>query len=214
MTEEDILMFGKDTVDRSNELSETASSSVIQNLINTAYGIQFDLLQRIPDANKSADYKALREAVYKKGGYKYLPKAVEVLNRYQTINEKGQNNKNIISEIKDAVEREQRELQDMKDRALSFVTSIEVTLDVVKNISEDLSGMMENNNISGRSALTKINIYHQMLESYALMIKDMFETMNDQNLPTNNMIGALLSEIRNETEKLRVKLLKYLKSLM
>ncbi len=208
MTEEDILMFGKDTIDRSNELSETASESSIQNLINTAYGIQFDLLQRIPDANKSADYKALREAVFKKGGYKFLPKAVEVLNRYQTINEKGQNRKDIIAEIKDAVEREERELQDMKDRSLSFVTSMEVALDVVKNISEDLSSMMSENNISGRSALAKINIYHQMLESYSLMIKDMFELLNDQNLPTTNMIGNLLSEIRNETEKAQTKIIK------
>ena len=208
MTEEDILMFGKDTIERSNELSETASQSTMQNLINTAYGINLDLLQRIPDASKSSDYKALREAVYKKNGYKLLPKTVEILDKFQTINEKGRNKQDIMAQIKDTAEREQKELEDMKSRALDFVTSMEVTLDVVKNISEDLAVMMSEKNISGRSALAKINIYHQMLEAYDIMIKDMFELLNEENLPTDNMMGSLLNQIRNETEKAKSKIIK------
>jgi hypothetical protein len=208
MTEEDVLMFGKDTIERSNELSETASQSTMQNLINTAYGINLDLLQRIPDANKSSDYKSLREAVYKKNGYKLLPKTVEILDKFQTINEKGRNRQEIMAEIKNVAEREQKELEDMKSRALDFVTSMEVTLDVVKNISEDLAVMMDEKNISGRSALAKINIYHQMLEAYDIMIKDMFELLNEENLPTDNMMGRLLNQIRNETEKAKSKIIK------
>ena len=208
MTEEDILMFGKDTIERSNELAEGTTDTALQKLINTAFGINLDLLQRIPDANKSADYKALREAVYKKSGQKLLPKTVEILSRYQTINERGQNKEDIIADIKDAAERELKRQQDIKDRSLSFVTTMETNLTIVKNISEDLQAMMDEKNISGRSALAKINIYHQMLEAYALMINDMFELLNDENLPTDNMLGNLLNQIRNEVEKGQSKIVK------
>jgi hypothetical protein len=210
MTEEDVIMFGKDTLDRARNLSETASKSSLQKLINMQYGVNFDLLQRIPDATKSKDYKALRSAVYKADqGKRLLPKTVEILRKYQTIDERSANSKEeLISQIKNEIEREEKELAYMRDKALDFVTSMETTLDIVKNITKDLDEMVADKNISGRSALSKINIYHQMLESYEIMIKDMNEIMTEENVPDDNVLYSLLDEIRRETERAQSKIVK------
>ncbi len=210
LTEEDILMFGKDTVERAKNLSDTASKSSIQKLINLNYGVNLDLLQRIPNATSSKEYKELKAAVYKADkGQRLLPKTVQILEKYQTINNRSVTNKEeLIAQIKNDIEREEKELAYMRDKALDFVTSMETDLDIVKNIAKDLEQMILENNISGRAALSKINIYHQMLESYEIMVKDMNEIMSEENVPNDNMLYSLLDEIRRETERAQNKIIK------
>ncbi|MEX0597764.1 MAG: hypothetical protein WD512_14830, partial [Candidatus Paceibacterota bacterium] len=85
VTEEDVVMYGKFSIDRADEFVKDISESSAQKLINSKYNTQLDLLRRAKKfRSKSKEYKALQEAIFQKGTRELLPSVLKTLKPYQT----------------------------------------------------------------------------------------------------------------------------------
>ncbi len=140
ITNEDVVMFGKFSIERADELTKSISESRLQQLINSTYTTKLDLLRRARKfKSKSKEYKALQEALFQKGTRELLPTIARSLKPYQTAT--AEQRKDLTEEeiILDAIAAEERRLQNEKNRSLSYITSLETTLEIVKNIKSDLA---------------------------------------------------------------------------
>jgi LysM repeat protein len=202
LTNEDVVMFGKFSVDRADELTKDISESSLQQLINSAYITQLDLLRRARKfKSKSKEYKALQEALFQKGTRELLPTIARSLKPYQTATGEQRTDLNEEEIIMDAIAAEERRLQNERNRSLSFVTSLETTLEIVKNIKNDLNSILNEGRYDTRSKIALINIYQQQLEAYDLMVREINEVFESENITTGSALTNLVNDIAAEIER-------------
>ena len=101
----------------------------------------------------------------------------------------------------DAIAAEERRLQNERNRSLSFITSLETTLEIVKNIKNDLSSILTEGRYDTRSKIALINIYQQQLEAYDLMVREINEVFESENITTGSALTNLVNDIAAEIER-------------
>ena len=207
ITNEDVVMFGKFSIERADELSKDISESSLQQLINSSYTTQLDLLRRARKfKSKSKEYKALQEALFQKGTRELLPTIARSLKPYQTAT--AEQRKDLTEEeiILDAIAAEERRLQNEKNRSLSYITSLETTLEIVKNIKSDLTSILSEGRYDTRSRIALINVYQQQLEAYDLMVREINEVFENEGITTGSALTNLVNDIAAEIERAEKKI--------
>lgn len=207
ITNEDVVMFGKFSIERADELSKDISESSLQQLINSSYSTQLDLLRRARKfKSKSKEYKALQEALFQKGTRELLPTIARSLKPYQTAT--AEQRKDLTEEeiILDAIAAEERRLQNEKNRSLSYITSLETTLEIVKNIKSDLASILSEGRYDTRSRIALINVYQQQLEAYDLMVREINEVFENEGITTGSALTNLVNDIAAEIERAEKKI--------
>ena len=207
LTEEDVVMFGKFSVERADELTKSISESRLQQLINSTYTTKLDLLRRARKfKSKSKEYQALQEALFQKGTRELLPTVARSLKPYQTVT--AEQRKDLTEEeiILDAIAAEERRLQNERNRSLSYITSLETTLEIVKNIKSDLNNILSEGRYDTRSKIALINIYQQNLEAYDLMIREINEVFESEGITTGSSLTNLVNDIAAEIERAEKKI--------
>lgn len=202
VTDEDVVMFGKFSIERADQLTKDISESSMQQLINSSYTTQLDLLRRAKRfKSKSKEYKALQEAMFQKGTRELLPTIARSLKPYQTATGDQRKDLNEAEIMLDALAAEERRLQNEKNRSLSFITSLETTLEIVKNIKSDLNNILTEGRYDTRSKIALINIYQQQLEAYDLMVREINEVFESENITTGSALTNLVNDIAAEIER-------------
>lgn len=207
VTTEDVVMFGKFSIERADELSKDISESAIQQLINSNYDTQLDLLRRARKfKSKSKEYQALQEALFQKGTRELLPAVARALRPYQTSTPDQRKNLSEDEIIVDAITAEERRIQNEKNRSLSFITSLETTLEIVKNIKNSLIDMKAEGRFDTRSKIALMNIYQQQLEAYDLMVAEINEVFENEGITTGSALTNLVGDIAQEIERAEKKI--------
>ena len=195
VTNEDIAMFSRYTKSRVKVLTKNASENVMQSAIDNFYASTVSMLNSAKKFSKKSNlYPMLEKTLFIEGSNELLPAIKKSLAPYQSIVDMGKASKDEI--IESVIEAELRRIKDMTNKSINFVSSLEITNNIIKSIYTDLLQIQQDKNFGERSTLSVLGIYRSNLSSWSEFIDDTTELFKeDFNLQSDNSLSNLLNEM-------------------
>jgi len=195
VTDEDIAMFSRYTKSRVKILTKNVSDNVLQSAVDNFYASTVSILNSAKKFNKKSNlYPMLQKTLFIEGSNELLPAVKKSLAPYQSIVDMGKASKDEI--IESVIEAELRRIKDMTNKSINFVSSLEITNNIIKSIYTDLLKIRDDKNFGERSTLSVLGIYRTNLSSWVDFIDDTYELFKeDFNLDSNNALSNLLNEM-------------------
>jgi len=195
VTNEDIAMFSRYTKSRVKILTKNVSENAIQSAIDNFYASTISILNLAKRFSKKSNlYPMLEKTLFIEGSNELLPAIKRSLAPYQSIVDMGKASKDEI--IESVIESELRRLKDMRNKSTNFVSSLEITNNIIKSIYTDLLKIQQDKNFGERSTLSVLGIYRTNLSNWIDFIEDTTELFKeDFNLDSTNSLSNLLNEM-------------------
>lgn len=200
VTNEDIAMFSRYTNARVKILTKNASENAMQSAIDNFYASTSSMLNSAKRFSKKSNlYPMLQKTLFIEGTNELLPAIKKSLTPYQSIVDTGKASKDEI--IEEVIESELRRMRDMTNKSINFVSSLEITNNIIKNIYKDLLDIQKDKNFGERSTLSVLGIYRTNLSNYIEFVDDTVELFKeDFNLDSSNALSNLLSEMNTNAK--------------
>jgi LysM repeat protein len=200
VTNEDIAMFSRYTNARVKILTKNVSENAMQSAIDNFYASTSSMLNSAKRFSKKSNlYPMLQKTLFIEGTNELLPAIKKSLTPYQSIVDTGKASKDEI--IEEVIESELRRMRDMTNKSINFVSSLEITNNIIKNIYKDLLDIQKDKNFGERSTLSVLGIYRTNLSNYIEFVDDTVELFKeDFNLDSSNALSNLLSEMNTNAK--------------
>jgi LysM repeat protein len=195
ITPEDAAAFVRFEIDRAKVLTDNASSKAVTDAINAMFVSNNTILERAK--NFKADKKtaeAVKKSLLREGTSELTPGIKKSLQGYQTVVKS--NRQSVDDVIDNALNAEQKRLRDLNNRAVSLVSSLDVTLNITQLIQKELERLQKKSNFGSRSDIALLGLYKGSLTRWYQSISDIDQILKaDFNLTTDNPFSNLLNEI-------------------
>jgi hypothetical protein len=200
-TNDELVGYAREIKEMAQTLTKDVKAEKVQDAINEMYTTTNLIMEKASNfRTKSPLYqKQLKEALFVKGTTELLPRIKRTLQGFQTIgNVQGYS---IDEAIKNTVEAEKRRIEDITNRARSFVNTVAVVNNISKNIFQDLDMMQKSKSFGNRDAVALLFLYRSSVRSYNQMF-DTFDELvmaedNNFDITQQNDLMDLVNETRN-----------------
>lgn len=197
----DVVAWARNIKDMAQTLTKDVKAERIQDAINEMYTTNQLIYEKASNfKTRSPQYQQqLKEALFLKGTTELLPRIKRTLQGFQTI---GNTQAYTIDDaIKNTVEAERRRMEDITNRARSFVNTVAVVNNISKNIYQDLDMMQKSKSFGNRDAVALLFLYRSSVRSYNQMF-DTFDELvmaeeNNFDINQQNDLMDLVNETRN-----------------
>ena len=195
VTNNDIAMFSRYTKSRVKILTKNVSENAMQSAVDNFYASTVSMLNSAKKFSKKSNlYPMLQKTLFIEGSNELLPAIKKSLSPYQSIVDMGKASKDEI--IESVIESELRRIKDMTNKSINFVSSLEITNNIIKSIYTDLLQIQQDKNFDERSTLSVLGIYRTNLSNWTEFIEDTTELFKeDFNLDSTNSLSNLLNEM-------------------
>ena len=195
VTNNDIAMFSRYTKSRVKILTKNVSENAMQSAVDNFYASTVSMLNSAKKFSKKSNlYPMLQKTLFIEGSNELLPAIKKSLSPYQSIVDMGKASKDEI--IESVIESELRRIKDMTNKSINFVSSLEITNNIIKSIYTDLLQIQQDKNFDERSTLSVLGIYRTNLSNWTEFIEDTIELFKeDFNLDSTNSLSNLLNEM-------------------
>jgi hypothetical protein len=204
VTEQDLVMYARFVQERVNALTEGVSNSALQQMINSMFSINSNIMEKVNNMKVGTpEHTLLRKAMFLDENTKeLLPGIQSSLRGYQTLT----NYKDYsVEEIeKDVIKAETKRLKDLNNRATSLVTSLEIIKNIGLNIKKDLKQLEAEKGYETRNGITLLANYKAANRSWAELIKNMDKLLEEDfgilsDNPFTDLLNSILTDLtRNE----------------
>ena len=203
-TEEDIVMYMKSVTEAADNLSKTVSVKALQEGINRLYMVSDGIIQRAKNFKKGTpEYKMLEESIFMDiNKNKLIPAVKRSLADFVDFGNTSKQSKQEI--IDKAMNAEEKRLKDLKNRATSFVNSLDVMNESAKYMFDNILEIQKNIGFVSRPAIALLSMYKVNNRAMAETIINMDKMFReDFGLGPGNPLYDIMSEltqnlIRNE----------------
>jgi LysM repeat protein len=202
ITDEDLVMYGRFVTERADTLKTSVKAEAIMQAIKEV----FDTNKRsITNAREFKTDKVIRkmieEALFRKGTTEFLPAISDSLSGYKDED----NSKLSTDEIIDsALNAEEKRLEELTNRSVALVNSIDKINSVAKNMMADLKKISKMPNINTRNVIALIGLYKNTAYAWQQTINEIDALIYDQFDPEqDNLFYQTMNEISNNLSRVQ-----------
>jgi len=201
ITEEDLVMYYRDVLDRANDLIKHSSPEALQDVVNVVFTKINSVVAKAKDFNtgKDAVNKAmLQRALLKEGTTELLPAVAKSLKGFQDINPL--NNITPESVIENALNAEEKLQELTRIKATALVNSIDRIKNSSINTLGEIQVISQNASlINNRNIVALLALYNSTAHSWMGLIDDINSILEDYPINTNNVFYQALNEVLNNS---------------
>jgi len=192
-TYEDAVAFMKYTNSRAEFLAKNISTKGIVDVINTKFSENMSILERAKNFKGDAKTRErVKRSLLEKDGNQLTPGIRRSLAGYQTITK---TNRSVDDIIDGALEAEKLRQQDLRNKTIAFVTSLEITNNSVKLIEKEIKELEKKKSLN-RADIALLGLYKGTLTRWAQSMSDIYDILkSDFEITTDNEFSQLLNEI-------------------
>jgi LysM repeat protein len=194
ITEEDLVMFSRNVVDRAKELNNFSNAESLNKAVREMYETNRRILTEAENfKGDKASKKFLKDSLFEQGTNRYLREVVSTLKDNLNVDTESftedQLIQNALDAAKDALE---VDLQ----RATALVNTLDNINSMTKNMLLDVSRISQTN-INNRSTIALLMLYKQNSKAWLKMIQAIDESLSTdgQLVESNNPFYQTLNEI-------------------
>jgi LysM repeat protein len=201
ITENDVVMYYKEVVERAENLLEHVSPEALQSIINYTYLNGKATLNKAREFNtgKDAVNKAmLQKALLREGTRELLPAVAKSLKGFQDVNPTSPITAESV--IENAINAEEK-LQDLaKIKATALVNSIDRIKSASINTLGELRVIDENASlINNRNIVALLGLYSSTANSWIGLINEINDILEDYTIGTDSLFYQTLNEVLNNS---------------
>ncbi len=194
LKEEDIVMFGRDVLERAKELEKFSDKDSMQGIVDQIYETNKKILTEAENfKGDTASKKMLKETLFQKGTTRYLREVNSTLKDYLNTDTEGfDENEKIQNALDAAKESLEADLQ----RSTALVNTLDTTNSMLKNMLSNIS-QINKSDINNRSTVALLMLYKQNSTAWLKMVEEINELldMDGKMMDTNNPFYINLNEI-------------------
>lgn len=202
ITEQDLVMFYKDVVERADELLKHASPEAAQAIINQTYLNNKAAVNQAREFNtgKDAVNKAmLQRALLKEGTTELLPAVDKSLRGFQDIIPS--NNINAESVIENSLNAEEKIQEMARIKAVALVNSMDRIKSSSINTLNELRIIEQNDSlINNRNVVALLQLYKSTANSWMNLVDEINNILEDSTIDTDNPFYQTVNEILNNSK--------------
>ena len=194
VTEEDLVMFSRNVVERAKELASFSNAESQINVVKEMFETNKRILTEAENfKGDKASKKLLRETLFEKGTNRYLREVVSTLRDNLNTNTEGFTEDEMIQNAIDAAK---DNLEVDLQRAISLVNTLDNVNSMTKNMLLDVSRLSQTN-INNRSTIALLMLYKQNSKAWLKMVESIDKSLssNGQIVESNNPFYQTLNEI-------------------
>ncbi len=211
LTQEDIVMFGKDVLLRAKELEQFSDKESRQKLVNQIYTTTKLILNEAENfKGDSKSKKILREALFQKGTTRYLREVDSTLKGFLNtdVEEFDENEK-----IQNAIDAAKLSLESDLQKATALVNTLDTTNSMLKNMLTDIA-KINNSNINSRSTIALLMLYKQNSRAWLKMVEEINEALSEDGtvIDSSNPFYTNLNEIIQNISRVNTNIANVLKT--
>ena len=212
LSEEDLVMFARDVIDRAKSLDALSTKQnkqeIIEQFYDTARRILIDVENFKGDKQTK---KLLRESIFRKGTNRYLPEVQSNLRDYLNTDIEGLSEDELIQNALQAAQSQnEAELQ----KATALVNNLDVVNIMLKNMLSDIS-KINKTNINSRSSIALLMTYKQNAKAWLKMVEAIDESLSlngKEIVDSSNPFYQSLNEIVQNITRVNTNIAKLLKN--
>jgi len=205
ITEDDLVMYGRFVVERADELVKLSNTEAMQKVVNEVFATNKALLIRAKEFKTDKAVRAMVEkALLKEGTTELLPAIAESLRSYQDILVSDKLNSSQI--IDNALDAEGKRLDEMRNRAIALVNSLDKINSISQNMMKDLSKIYLEKNINARNTIGLVNLYKNNAYAWQNTINEINNILSDFEIDTANPFYQVINEITTNLSKVQTKI--------
>jgi hypothetical protein len=194
ITEEDLVMFSRNVVDRAKELNKFSNAESQLKVVREIYETNRRILTEAENfKGDKASKKFLKESLFEQGTNRYLREVVSTLKDNLNVDTESFTEDEMIQNALDAAK---GALDVDLQRAVALVNTLDNINSMTQNMLLDVS-RMSNTNINNRSTIALLMLYKQNSKAWLKMIQAIDESLspNGQLIESNNPFYQTLNEI-------------------
>ena len=210
LKQEDIVMFGRDVLERAKELDKFSDKENTQKLVNQVFDTTKRILTEAENfKGDTATKKILKEALFQKGTTRYLREVTGTLKDYldTNIDEFDENEK-----IQNALDAAKESLEADLQKATALVNTLDTTNSMLKNMLSDIS-RINKKNINNRSTIALLMLYKQNSKAWLKMVEEINQVLSiDGEVDSSNPFYNNLNEIVQNISRVNTNIANVLKN--
>jgi len=194
VTAQDMEMFARFNIESVKQLIENASVKSINEIINRLYQADLEIITKAENfVGDKASQKIIRESIFNQGTTELAKGIKKSLKGYQTVTTTQQ--ATVEEKINNALEAEKRRLEDLNNKAVSLVTSLGLTDEMLKNIVNELT-LLQKGNYTNPHKVAVINLFKGIARRLYQTTSDIDQVLKkDFSFDTSNPLAQMLNEI-------------------
>lgn len=211
LSEEDLVMFAKDTLDRAKELEKISNKESLQKIVDQMYEVNKRILTEAENfKGDKVSKKFLKETIFQKGTTRYLRSVVSNLKGHLNteIEEMSEDEK-----IQNALDAAKESLDADLQRATALVNNLDTVNSMIKNMLSDIS-KINKTNINSRSTVALLMLYKQNSKAWLKMVQEIDEALflNEDVVDSSNPFYSTLNEIVQNITRVNTNIANLLKN--
>ena len=208
VSEEDLVMYYRDVVERANELVKHASPEAMQNIVNEVYSVGKSTINEAREFAKRTDKvsKALLDkAIFKEGTTELLPAVAKGLKGFQNITPTHVIDENDM--VASVINTEEKILELARIKATALVNSMDRMRSSSVNIINELDSIRKNPSlINNRHIIALLGLYKSTANSWISTVKEINDILDEFDLDTSNIFYQTVNEILNNSQRIITKI--------
>ena len=202
VTEEDLVMYYKDVVERADDLLKYSSPEAVQMIINQTYLDNKATLNKAREFNTGKDSvnkQMLQKALLKEGTTELLPAIDKSLKGFQDVNPTG----NITAEevINNAINAEEKLQEIARIKATALVNSMDRIKSSSINTLNELKAIDQNASLlNNRNVVALLSLYKSTANSWINLVEEINEILDEYEIGTDSIFYGTVNEILNNSK--------------
>ena len=194
VTEEDLVMFSRNVVERARELASFSNAESQLKMVREMFETNKRILTEVEGfKGDKASRKLLKETIFEKGTNRYIREVVSTLRDHLNTDTEGFTENELIQNALDAAK---GALDVDLQRATALVNTLDNVNSMTKNMLLDVSRISQSN-INNRSTIALLMLYKQNSKAWLKMIQAIDESLSTEGklVESNNPFYQTLNEI-------------------
>lgn len=194
VTEEDLVMFSRNVVERARELASFSNAESQLKVVREMYETNKRILTEAEGfKGDKASRKLLKETIFEQGTNRYIREVVSTLRDHLNTDTEGFTENELIQNALDAAK---GALDVDLQRATALVNTLDNVNSMTKNMLLDVSRISQSN-INNRSTIALLMLYKQNSKAWLKMIQAIDESLSSEGklVESNNPFYQTLNEI-------------------
>ena len=194
ITEEDLVMFSRNVVDRAKELNKFSNAESLNKAVREMYETNRRILTEAENfKGDKASKKFLKDSLFEQGTNRYLREVVSTLKDNLNVDTESFTEDQLIQ---NALEAAKGALEVDLQRATALVNTLDNVNSMTKNMLLDVSRISQTN-INNRSTIALLMLYKQNSKAWLKMIQAIDESLSPEGklIESNNPFYQTLNEI-------------------
>ena len=211
LTEEDLVMFSKEVLDRAEQLQKNSNSESLQKLVELMYEPSRMVLSEVENFKSDpATYKMLKETLFQKGTKRYIRDVVSGLKDYLNTNVEELTEDELIQNALDGLK---EQLDADLQKAIALVNNLDTINSMIKNMLTDIA-KIDKQNINSRSTVALLMLYRSNVKAWLSMVEEIDQalSLDGELVDSSNPFYQTLNEIVQNITRVNTNIANLLKN--